>query len=93
MYVFAVPLLNISVKHDLKGNVRQLYLFNLYVTDLTRVLSAVRKIYRWGIFSVEFSLLYCKDTELDAAIKLRKELDYWPNWSGFLNFKYLPPAE
>ena len=51
MYVFAVPLLNISVKHDLKGNIHQLYLFVyfifiLYATDLTGVLSAVRNIYR-----------------------------------------------
>ena len=62
MYVFAVPLLNISVKHDLKGNIRQLYLF-----ILCGVLSAVRNIYRWGIFSVVFTLLYCKDTDIPVT--------------------------
>ena len=74
MYVFAVPLLNISVKHDLKGNIRQLYLFvsfifilYMYATDLTRVLSAVRNIYRWGICSVVFTLLYCKDTDIPVT--------------------------
>ena len=72
MYVFAVPLLNISVKHDLKGNIRQLYLFVyfifiLYATDLTRVLYAVRNIYRLGICSVVFTLLYCKDTDIPVT--------------------------
>ena len=61
----------------------------LYVTDLTRVLSAVRNIYRRGILSVVFTLLYYKDTDIpvtslpdrkvsdksETAIELRKELD------------------
>ena len=57
MYVFAVPLLNISVKHDLKGN-----MFILYVTDLTQC-----GIFIDEVFSLVFTLLYCKDTDIPVA--------------------------
>ena len=68
------------------SNISQLYLFVyfiLYVTDFTRVLSAVRNIYKWGIFSVVFTLLYCKDTDVpvtslpDRKVSDKSETNAW----------------
>ena len=59
-------------KHDLKGNIlKQTSIISVclfyMLLDLTRVLSAVQNIYRWGIFSVVFTLLYCKDTDIPVT--------------------------
>ena len=47
----------------LKQTVRLFYM----LLDLTRVLSAVQNIYRWGIFTVVFTLMYCKDTDIPVT--------------------------